>query len=544
MNNKIILITLIATTFISLLTFFLSLIFPHFMPTMMTLLMLTAMIATIAMQCMYQLRTGKSQTSEQFTELPVKPEKPVILLLGPYAATWFSKSDAADNPRYAGSATWLQTGTPEELEKRLNYISQYASDTPVHAFFPFLPDDSETVELTMKKLRGWLGSFSAILTSRPLHCTFAIYARLSSERRSHTPDNATWNQDLVIQPTTSVDFHQALNELELHIKNNTENDFNHSQRKVFALTLLDWIRGSRISQRISDIFSCSSLKLDKILLCDYGNGFTRHGAWSNWLENQYAILPSLGSGITLPPLPPIAITVKEAPVIIRKKMHTILPRIYWSVCLATMLIAAHMFSHAWYVYQQETASKQQLQRYSVINNLSINKLESRIRNLENEYKKRSQQAESIMFQNWGFFPYFTYADRILTLLNQLKSIPVLSTSGPQAIFNSGSATLLPAAARQLQNALTLAREYPHNNLLIVGHSDNTGRSDYNLLLSKKRAISVRNWLLENHIAPQRLKISAAGESEPVANNNTLAGRQHNRRIEVLVVPSEITQNRS
>ncbi|SFN56385.1 OmpA family protein [Izhakiella capsodis] len=544
MKKKIFLIALIAITFITLLTFFLCLLFPHFMPEVMTPLMLTAMVATIAIQCQYQLQIGKRQISEQCSESSVKPENPVILLIGPCAATWFSKSDATDNARYAGSATWLQIGTPQELEKRLNYLNQYASNAPVHAFFPFLPDDSETVELTIKKIRAWQERFRSTLTSHCIPCTFAIYTRLSSERRSHSPDNATWSDDLAIQPRTSTNFAQALNDLELHIQNRAANDCNHSQRKVVTLTLLGWIKVSGISQAISDVFSRSSLELNKILLCDYGNGFTRHGAWSNWLESQYAILPSLGTGITLPPLPPVTIPIKKMPVIVRKKTQIILPKLYWSILLVTTLLAVKMFSHARYEYQQNMAFEQLLQRCAAINNLSIHRLEKRINYLDNEYQRRSQQVSSILSLQWSFIPESSYSNQLLSLMTKLKSIPVLSTAGAQEIFNSGSAALLPAAAKQLKNILMLARKYPNNNLLIVGHSDDTGRSDYNLLLSKKRAISVRNWLLEKNIAPQRLKISAAGDSEPVSNNSTPAGRQHNRRIEILIVPPEIMTNRS
>ena len=82
-------------------------------------------------------------------------------------------------------------------------------------------------------------------------------------------------------------------------------------------------------------------------------------------------------------------------------------------------------------------------------------------------------------------------------------------------------------------------EFLKKNLIrsvsIEGHSDNIGSEGYNLELSQCRAEAVRNFLLDNGISPERLTARGYGKAYPVATNNTEAGRQQNRRVEVVVL---------
>jgi outer membrane protein OmpA-like peptidoglycan-associated protein len=71
--------------------------------------------------------------------------------------------------------------------------------------------------------------------------------------------------------------------------------------------------------------------------------------------------------------------------------------------------------------------------------------------------------------------------------------------------------------------------------LIDGHTDSTGSEAYNLDLSQRRAETVRDFLIGNGVSPMRLSARGFGEEYPVASNDTLAGRQQNRRVEVVVM---------
>ena len=70
--------------------------------------------------------------------------------------------------------------------------------------------------------------------------------------------------------------------------------------------------------------------------------------------------------------------------------------------------------------------------------------------------------------------------------------------------------------------------------MIVGHTDHTGSDEYNQKLSERRAASLGKRLVENGIEAERIEMSGKGEKEPVASNETAAGRAQNRRIEVAI----------
>ncbi len=95
-----------------------------------------------------------------------------------------------------------------------------------------------------------------------------------------------------------------------------------------------------------------------------------------------------------------------------------------------------------------------------------------------------------------------------------------------------------------QNLLELSetlKKYEETNILVEGHTDNTGADDYNLKLSERRAYSVEDFLTANGIAKKRMEIAAYGEMQPIATNETTEGRQQNRRVEVAIYANKKMQ---
>ncbi len=114
----------------------------------------------------------------------------------------------------------------------------------------------------------------------------------------------------------------------------------------------------------------------------------------------------------------------------------------------------------------------------------------------------------------------------------------LSAEGRVAVqdilFDTGKATIQPASAKTLQEIATLLTEHPDLQLLIEGHTDNTGGFETNRALSKERAAAVKTYLVENHgIDGARLKIIGLGATQPAASNDTEQGRAENRRVELV-----------
>jgi outer membrane protein OmpA-like peptidoglycan-associated protein len=116
--------------------------------------------------------------------------------------------------------------------------------------------------------------------------------------------------------------------------------------------------------------------------------------------------------------------------------------------------------------------------------------------------------------------------------------------GINMTFNSGllfqvnSSALSEAAKTNLEKVAGVFVKYPETNILIEGHTDDTGTPEYNVELSKKRAYSVSNYLASKGVATSRMNVKWYGESQPKVPNTTDANRTQNRRVEVAITANE------
>lgn len=101
------------------------------------------------------------------------------------------------------------------------------------------------------------------------------------------------------------------------------------------------------------------------------------------------------------------------------------------------------------------------------------------------------------------------------------------------LFATGQATLQPGAQRSVQQLATVLRQYPERRVLVEGFTDSQGSDAMNLQLSQRRAEAFRQALLAAGVEAGRIEVQAHGEAFPVADNGNAAGRQQNRRVEVL-----------
>ncbi len=102
-------------------------------------------------------------------------------------------------------------------------------------------------------------------------------------------------------------------------------------------------------------------------------------------------------------------------------------------------------------------------------------------------------------------------------------------------FDFNSDELKSESESELQRVLKLLTEYPDLRIEIQGHADSIGTSEYNLDLSKRRAMAVLRWLVDNGVAARRLKAEGMGDAVPVADNVSEEGRQLNRRTEFHII---------
>jgi outer membrane protein OmpA-like peptidoglycan-associated protein len=110
---------------------------------------------------------------------------------------------------------------------------------------------------------------------------------------------------------------------------------------------------------------------------------------------------------------------------------------------------------------------------------------------------------------------------------------LLMTLG-DVLFETGRAELKPGSIAKLDQLVTFMRSYPDRSVTIEGHTDNVGSEAFNQDLSQRRADSVRSYLVRQGVDGSRITTTGMGEGMPVTTNNTEAGRQQNRRVEIII----------
>ncbi len=103
-------------------------------------------------------------------------------------------------------------------------------------------------------------------------------------------------------------------------------------------------------------------------------------------------------------------------------------------------------------------------------------------------------------------------------------------------FDVGQYNVKPQFHSTLRSVALILQKYNKTLVDVYGHTDSTGSEESNLELSKKRAIAVANIISGYGVDPRRFYIDGRGESEPIASNNTDAGRALNRRVEIKIIP--------
>ncbi|MDD2584790.1 MAG: OmpA family protein [Bacteroidales bacterium] len=120
----------------------------------------------------------------------------------------------------------------------------------------------------------------------------------------------------------------------------------------------------------------------------------------------------------------------------------------------------------------------------------------------------------------------------LSDMNGLKALKVTFAEG--ILFETGKSDLSMGSRTALDKFAKSLLDNPDTDLVIYGHTDNTGSKEVNQRISDQRAMSVRNYLVNKGVGASRLTTKGMAYDQPVADNSTAAGRAQNRRVEVYI----------
>ncbi len=103
-------------------------------------------------------------------------------------------------------------------------------------------------------------------------------------------------------------------------------------------------------------------------------------------------------------------------------------------------------------------------------------------------------------------------------------------------FSHDSAVVMPGLYSEIDRISNVMLQYPDTVIRVEGHTDSTGSEQYNLELSARRAVAVKDLITQRGVSPSRIETVTFGETRPIATNETEAGRQMNRRVEIKIAP--------
>lgn len=190
--------------------------------------------------------------------------------------------------------------------------------------------------------------------------------------------------------------------------------------------------------------------------------------------------------------------------------------------------------------QDRAAAQQQLQQSEQARQAALQQQQTLAQQAEQArlQAQQSDQARALAVQQAE-----EQRQRLLKQLNQVlqtrDSARGLIVSMSDVLFDFNQATLKPGAKLRLAKVSGIILAYPDLKLEIDGFTDNKGTPQYNMTLSDKRAKTVRDFLVAQGVGPDAVTTKGFGESNPVATNATAAGRQQNRRVELVVSGSAI-----
>ncbi|MBS1203455.1 MAG: cell envelope biosis protein OmpA [Proteobacteria bacterium] len=464
---------------------------------------LASLSATCAPRTWLARAEAEPEPEADYFDTPATTPRLMVLIIGPFAQKWFHHANLST--RDNGHIIWMVAEHATTLATRLTHREETHPSMAVMALFPILADGVESSTVLTEQLTSWQFVFSSIRLNRRLPCIPVFYTRLSQQRHSHDPDRAIWTSSLTMPPyeqlTLESCFRQLVDKLNAH---DDGQDIYAIQRYALGSTFIAWLAESRLMNVLQTLFANTPLDLAGVMLADYGQGFTRHGAWSQWLSERYGILPALSASIAMPPLPSLPLPPLPEPepepepeivvwqgadplIAPAPRRRSLLPAIIGLLFLFACLAGG------FYYYA----------RYN------IGEIREQVRQL-------------------------TPLREIFTTSTSDQNASLFALADTAPLFENGSSNLMSDSEKTLLDIVPAISRSPEKMFLIIGHSDNTGSSATNLALSAERAQVIKNWLVVHTGLPTEQFITeGVGDTRPIANNDTKEGRAQNRRVEII-----------
>lgn len=439
---------------------------------------------------------------------PVSSPQLMVFIIGPFADKWFRQFDLSTTQD--GRIVWVVVKHAQMLVNRLAHMEKTHLNVALRAFFPILTDGFADSSIMIEQITAWQYALASAQLPKLLPCQLAFYSRLSQQRYPHDPDRALWSGSLPLTDENRGTLESQLVDLvhELDARDDGS-DLYAIQRHALVSTMLTWLAEQRIMSVLHNLFDSTQLRLAGVTFADHGLGFTRHGAWSLWLADKYGILPGLAATLpvmTLPALP----EYEPQPI----------------PAQAVQTVSATESSRPRPPTSPETPRVKRKRRWPSIMALLV--LLASLAAVSYYYLCANEMAHWWPLQK---------PPLLLLSGSAVNAAMPLFISDVTPLFERGSSKLVVGSEKTLAALIPEMLQPPRRMYLIIGHADNTGTATQNHALSIERATVVRDWLIKQTDLPaSNFIVDGAGNSRPVASNDTREGRAKNRRVEIIPLP--------
>lgn len=174
--------------------------------------------------------------------------------------------------------------------------------------------------------------------------------------------------------------------------------------------------------------------------------------------------------------------------------------------------------------QQANAQAQQAQMAAQQAQAAAQQAQSQLEETRKELAERDAETRRLRIQN--------ELNRIAATRSDPRGLIVTLNGG--ILFDTGKSALKPGAKATLKRIAAQIATDPSLKIAVEGHTDNVGGKETNQALSEKRAAAVRDYLISAGIPEDHISASGKGEESPIVTNKTAAGRQQNRRVELVI----------
>ncbi|RAR50060.1 OmpA family protein [Paraburkholderia unamae] len=494
--------------------------------------------------------------------LRLRTRMPLVLVTGDDLPALFDRHDGQRFVHVGDGAIWLRVDRPQDLARMAMAVRQWrdgrAPDGVVHCVSPARYTDEDVLTQALRVVRQATADAARMLGSRALPGYVAVYQRLTTEgvfgsiKALVQAQVTTPHTDLLTPQWYGVSsasrlidarhFGDVIRAAENEARSAADTRVPAARAAALA-SMIGWTQRVVIHALADQRQPATPWALYGVGWIDCGPASGPGRPWETDVHRQTQVARAPGAGSPMPwPLPQPLIRAMP-------QRHWISPRIVALVHALALLACAAAVAFFFSTRHNQTLLTRiggDLARYSMIPPEHDDARRDALQALVSDRDELERYARigTPLPLSFGLYR----GARLIPPLNDAIASyqpppppPQIVTLDSMSLFDSGRAQLKDGSTRVMVGALEMIKAHPGKRILVAGYTDSVGDPDSNLKLSTARAEAVRDWLVEvSGIPTTQFAIQGYGDTRPLADNNTEAGRARNRRVEITLVPDAST----